>query len=80
MTAGRFRAYHLLVALPGLAIVVGVPFANRVHRLVLGLPFLLDWILACVLATSAVLAVVERLDRRARDASGDASTPPRERA
>ena len=58
------RPHHALAALPAAAIAIGVPFANRVHPYVLGLPFLLFWMLACVLLTSAVMAVVGALDRR----------------
>jgi len=43
---------------------VGVPFANRVHALVLGLPCLLVWMVACVLLTSVTLAWIGRLDDR----------------
>jgi formate hydrogenlyase subunit 3/multisubunit Na+/H+ antiporter MnhD subunit len=59
-----FRPHHALAALPAIAVAVGVPFANRVHAYVLGLPFLLFWMLACVLLTSLVMAVVGALDRR----------------
>jgi hypothetical protein len=58
------RAYRWLALLPALAVCVGVPFADRVHTSVLGLPFLLAWIVACVLLTSVVMAVVHALDRR----------------
>ena len=60
----RFRPHHLLTLLPPAAILGGIPLANRVHAPVLGLPFLLFWIVGCVLATSAVLALVGALDRR----------------
>ena len=60
----RLRAHHWLATLPAAAILVGVPFANRVRGYVMGLPFLLFWIVACVLATSAVMAVIGVLDRR----------------
>jgi hypothetical protein len=59
-----FRPHHWLAALPAAAIAIGVPFANRVHAYVIGLPFLLFWMLACVLLTSAVMAIVGALDRR----------------
>ena len=59
-----FRPHHLLALLPPLAILLGVPFANGVRRDVLGMPFLLFWILACVVATSLVMAIVGALDRR----------------
>ena len=65
----RAPLYRWLAALPALLILVGVPFANRVHRLVLGLPFLLFWIVCCVVLTSAVMALVGSLDaKRAADA------------
>jgi hypothetical protein len=67
----RPRARHLLALLPTLGILVGVPFANGVRDYVLGLPFLLFWILACVIATSAVLALLGALDRR-----DEAAAPP----
>lgn len=60
----RVPVHRWLAALPALLILVGVPFANRVHRLVLGLPFLLFWIVGCVVLTSVVMAWVGRLDER----------------
>jgi 4-hydroxybenzoate polyprenyltransferase len=66
------RGYRWLALIPALGILFGVPFANQVHRYVLGLPFLLAWILACVLLTSALMAVIEELDRR-RDAEDSRS-------
>lgn len=65
----RLRPHHLLALLPPAAILGGVPFANAVRTPVLGLPFLLFWIVACVLATSVVMAIVGALDRR--DGNGD---------
>jgi uncharacterized membrane protein len=66
--------YRALAALPATAILVGVPFANHVRAYVLGMPFLLFWIVACVLLTSVVMAVVGALDRR-RERSGDEPGP-----
>jgi len=63
----RARAYRWLAIVPGLGILIGVPLANRVHGYVLGLPFVLAWILFCVLLTSVLMALIEELDRR-RDA------------
>lgn len=63
----RGRPYRWLALLPTLGLLVGVPFANRVHAYVVGLPFLLFWIVAWVLITSALMALIEFLDRR-RDA------------
>jgi hypothetical protein len=57
------RAHRLLALLPPLGFLVGVPFANRVEPYVLGLPFLLFWIVAWVVATSAVMGLIWMLDR-----------------
>lgn len=61
------RRYRWLAALPALGMLVGVPFANRVHPYVLGLPFLLAWIVLWVVVTSLVMALIYVLDSR-RDA------------
>jgi hypothetical protein len=58
----RVPPHRWLAVIPALLILVGAPFANRVERLVLGLPFLLLWIVGCVLLTSLVMAVVGALD------------------
>jgi 4-hydroxybenzoate polyprenyltransferase len=63
----RGRAYRWLAIVPGLGILIGVPLANRVHAYVLGLPFILAWILLCVLLTSVLMALIQEWDRR-RDA------------
>ena len=48
--------------LPFLALVVGPFFVNRVTPYVLGMPFLLAWIVAWVLLSAAIMAVIYRLD------------------
>ncbi|MEQ1834211.1 MAG: DUF3311 domain-containing protein [Candidatus Eisenbacteria bacterium] len=63
--------HRWLAVIPALLILVGAPFANRVHALVLGLPFLLFWIVGCVLLTSVTMAVVGALDAR-----HEATSPP----
>lgn len=58
------RPYRLLVAVPMLAI-LGAPWmANRVEPRILGLPFLLAWIVGGVLLTSLVMWGILALDRR----------------
>jgi hypothetical protein len=50
----------------------GVPFANRVRPYVLGLPFLLFWVTAWVVLTSAIMWLIYALDRAGeRNAAGD---------
>ena len=70
----RVPLHRWLATLPGVLILFGVPFANRVHRQVLGLPFLLFWIVGCVILTSATMALVAWLD--ARHAAREGGPPP----
>ena len=56
------RPYHALALVPAIGFLGGVPFANRVEPYVLGLPFLLFWIVAWVVATSAIMGAVWLLD------------------
>lgn len=60
---GGFRPYHVLGALPTLGMLGGIPFANRVQPMVLGIPFLFFWIAAWVVATSFIMWVILKLDR-----------------
>ena len=52
----------VLAALPFLGILGGIFFANRVEPFVLGMPFILFWIVLWVVLTSGIMAVVYRLD------------------
>ncbi|MDQ6857300.1 MAG: DUF3311 domain-containing protein, partial [Candidatus Dormibacteraeota bacterium] len=49
-------------ALPFVGILGGAGFANRVEPFVLGLPFLMAWIVAWVVASSGIMAIVYALD------------------
>ena len=53
---------YLLGALPFLGILGGVIFASRVEPLVLGLPFILFWVVLWVVLTSVIMAIVYQLD------------------
>lgn len=59
----RWRRYHLLALLPVIGMLGGLPFANRVYPLVLGLPFLMAWLVGWVVATAGIMAFILRLDR-----------------
>ncbi len=52
-------------AIPVVALVGGLPFANRLEPLILGMPFLLAWILGWVAITPAFLGVAYWLHTRA---------------
>jgi hypothetical protein len=60
-----WRPYHALALLPALGMLGGLPFANRVYPLVLGLPFLFAWLAGWVIATSAIMGCILALDSAA---------------
>ncbi len=62
------RLYRWLALLPALGILGGVFFANRVEPYVLGLPFLLAWIVVWVVLTSAIMGLIFLADRAADSA------------
>lgn len=64
--AGNLRPYHAAAAIPTVGLLAGIPFANRVEPYVLGLPFLLFWIVVWVVATSLIMGVIWALDRSRR--------------
>ncbi len=70
----RRTVLALLPALvPVVALVAGLPFVNRLHPVVLGLPFLLFWILGWVLLTPLFLGLSYLIIERGRgDAAGGA--------
>jgi hypothetical protein len=53
---------YLLASLPFLGILGGIFFANRVEPFVLGMPFILFWIVLWVVLTSGIMAVIYHLD------------------
>ena len=56
-----------LAAIPVLALTLGIPLANRLEPRILGLPFLLAYIVSWIVVTPAFLVLAYMLDRaRAR--------------
>lgn len=53
----------LLIAPVG-ALSLGVPFVNRIEPTILGLPFILAWIIAWIALTPVFLWSIGRLERR----------------
>lgn len=64
------RPVSWLALLPFLGMLVGPFFLNRVEPYVLGMPFLLAWLVGCTLATSVIMAVIYLTDPDNR-ASGE---------
>ncbi len=60
----RSRLALLPAAVPILALVLGLPYANRLEPVIAGLPFLLFWMLGWVLLTPAFLALAYVLVHR----------------
>jgi hypothetical protein len=56
------RSVRWLAVIPFLALVVGPFFVNRATPIILDLPFLLAWIVAWILITSAIMAVIYATD------------------
>ena len=64
-SSGPPRPHRWLLLLPFVWQVALVPWANRPEPRPLGLPFGMAWQMAGVVFTTAVLALVAALDRRA---------------
>jgi hypothetical protein len=75
---GGLRRHHLLGFLPTAGMLGGIPFVNRVHPLVLGMPALFAWIAAWVVATSLIMWIILKLDRAQERAQRDATQAPAE--
>ncbi len=59
----RTRALRIaLASLPFIGILGGAGFANRAEPFLLGLPFLMVWIVLWVVASSGIMAIVYALD------------------
>jgi|1185.fasta_scaffold414119_2 hypothetical protein len=56
------RPLYLLAVLPFLGLLGGIPFVNRVTPFVLGLPFILFWIVLWVVLTAVIMWVIYSLD------------------
>jgi hypothetical protein len=53
---------YLLGLLPFLGILGGIWWANKTTPYILGMPFILFWIVMWVILTSVIMAVVYKLD------------------
>ncbi|RNB87654.1 DUF3311 domain-containing protein [Brevibacillus fluminis] len=56
------RYMGILAFLPFIGVLVGTPFANRVSPYVLGMPFILFWIVMWVVLTSFIMAIIFKFD------------------
>jgi len=51
-------------AVPFITLVFALPFVNRIEPVILGIPFLLFWILAWVLLTPLILFLAYLIEKR----------------
>ena len=58
------RLALLLGTIPFITLVFALPLVNRIHPTVLGLPFLLFWILLWVMLTPLILFLAYRAEQR----------------
>jgi hypothetical protein len=70
-----WRPYHALALLPTVGMLGGLHFANRVHPLVLGLPFLFAWLVGWVIGTAAIMGCILTLDRARERRADRVGTP-----
>jgi len=65
------RHLRWLALLPFLGMLGGPFVLNRVEPWVLGMPLLLAWLVACMLATSAIMGLIYLTDPENRDAGDE---------
>lgn len=54
----------LMGAIPFIMLVFALPLVNRIYPLILGLPFILVWILSWVILTPLILFIAYTLEKR----------------
>ncbi|MCX3062067.1 DUF3311 domain-containing protein [Streptomyces beihaiensis] len=69
------KSVHLLGVAPFVGILVGIFFANRVTPYVLGMPFILFWLVIWVVLISVTMAVIYRLDPANRSTLPESAQP-----
>ncbi len=67
----------VLASLPFIGILGGAGLANRTEPFVLGLPFLMAYIVLWVIASSAIMAIIYALDPANRGPQTDDEATPR---
>ncbi len=65
------RAINWLGVLPFIGILVGIIYANRVTPYLFGLPFILGWLVLCVLGTAVIMGIIYLADPANRSDAED---------
>lgn len=58
------RIALILGAIPFITMVFALPLVNRIEPIILGMPFLLFWLLAWVVLTPVILALAYKLEKK----------------
>lgn len=58
------RWYHFLTIFPLLALTIGIYYANSVEPYIMGLPFLMFWIVSWVVITALIMLLINILDSK----------------
>lgn len=61
------KFFHLLALIPFIGILGGISYANRVTPYILGMPFILFWIVFWVVLTSGIMAVIYKMDPKNKE-------------
>jgi hypothetical protein len=61
------KVYNLLALIPFIAIIGGASWANRVEPYVLGMPFLLFWVVLWTVLSSPIMWIIFKLDPSNRE-------------
>jgi hypothetical protein len=56
------KLIHVLSFIPFIGMLGMLPFVNKVNPYILGMPFILFWIVMWVILTSVIMAIIYRLD------------------
>jgi hypothetical protein len=54
----------ILGAIPFITMVFALPLVNRIEPIILGMPFLLFWLLSWVVLTPVILALAYKLEKK----------------
>ncbi|MDN3017511.1 DUF3311 domain-containing protein [Paenibacillus sp. BSR1-1] len=60
------KLIFILAIIPFIGFLGGIPFVNKVNPYILGMPFILFWIVLWVVITSGLMAIIFNLDPKNR--------------
>ncbi|MBS0641079.1 MAG: DUF3311 domain-containing protein [Proteobacteria bacterium] len=61
------RFVRWLAVLPFLGVLIGVPLLNQVEPMVLGMPFVLAWLVMWIVVSAAIMTIIYTVDPANRD-------------